>query len=388
MRQFIYIVVFVLMAYLAKTAVPQPFSWPCALLLALAGVCFAFVPIEDRGLDEWLVNFLKAINSPTEMVWHKEAKLPQAFSYNQKLSVVQKELITLAPTTSRRKLEEYLEHESQKEYDPLDLPVDDYIQKIKTAFSSLPPSQPSLATATSVSLSPVKPVTDTSVTSIPRPHKPQETKEDTSLVKQKETPEEDKISKIIKARITNASVKLSDKGFINSDDVLRPVESHAGRRFVNLTPTQGQIILPIRGEKVISLERDSGSEQQDYEKKKEKIQQMLNATPENLSDAVKPSPSYREIPPMTDKPNMVSGVLKGKTGERLENVILLIKNDRGETVKALKTNKLGNFMTSSPIPNGSYQLEIDKTSSPSLSFDIIHFSTNGGLLPSFEILGH
>ncbi|HDQ88726.1 MAG TPA: PrgI family protein, partial [candidate division WWE3 bacterium] len=135
MRQFVYLVVFAIMAYMAKLSVPQPFTWFFALGIALAGIALAFVPIEERGLDEWLVNFIKVINSPTERIWKKEVRLPQAFSYNQQLVVMQKELITLAPTTSRRKLEEFLQHEGigDKE-DPLDIPEAEYIQKIKDAY--------------------------------------------------------------------------------------------------------------------------------------------------------------------------------------------------------------------------------------------------------------
>nr|MBP8961046.1 PrgI family protein [Patescibacteria group bacterium] len=65
MRQFVYLVIYAIAAYMAKLSVPQPFTWFFTLGIAFIGIALAFIPIEDRGLDEWLVNFIKAINSPT-----------------------------------------------------------------------------------------------------------------------------------------------------------------------------------------------------------------------------------------------------------------------------------------------------------------------------------
>jgi len=63
MRQFAYIFVFGLAAYLVAQNVVGVFKWPITIVLALIGVSLAFIPVEERGMDEWVINFLKAISS-------------------------------------------------------------------------------------------------------------------------------------------------------------------------------------------------------------------------------------------------------------------------------------------------------------------------------------
>ena len=86
-------------------------------------------------MDEWVVNFFKSVYSPTQMIWQKAPVLPSAFTY-ESLDVVRQELITLAPTSSRRKLEEYLNYKGvQQEVDLLDIPESEYILKVRNAFA-------------------------------------------------------------------------------------------------------------------------------------------------------------------------------------------------------------------------------------------------------------
>lgn len=400
MRQFIYLVIFSVSAYMAKLTVPAPFTWPFVIGIAFIGVALAFIPIEERGLDEWIVNFVKAINSPTERIWRKEIRLPQAFSYNQQLMVMQKELITLAPTTSRRKLEEFLQQEGKKaDEDPLDIQEDAYVEKIRIAFEE--PVQGKAETVESepvsnkteqerekeisgISSEPTDKVKEETKSTVQESYKTPGKEESTEQLSEVVPLKVDKISQMIKSRMNRAQIRLPDEPARKTTIKLQPMESHAGRKFVNLTPTQGQIILPIRGEKVIQSEEQAA---QDYQEKQKKIQEMLNQNTASQTGNKKPV-FYKQIPSMINKPNMISGVIKNRRGEHMENVILVIKNEKGETVRALRTNKLGNFMVSSQIPNGEYKIEIDKTNDTGLSFDIIPFSANGGVLPSLEIIGH
>jgi len=122
MRQFTYLAVFLGFSYIIFTLnLPVFFKWPIILIVVLAGVAFAFVPYEERGLDEWIVNFFKAAYSEQQYIWKKNPAPPSAFLY-QSLSIVKQELITLAPTASRRKLENYLEYQYRQKtnLDPIE----------------------------------------------------------------------------------------------------------------------------------------------------------------------------------------------------------------------------------------------------------------------------
>src|SRR3989339_2254785 len=68
MRQFAYIMVCGGLAYFTSVSIVGVFKWPVVVLLVLLGLGLAFVPIEERGLDEWIANFFKAIFSPTQRI--------------------------------------------------------------------------------------------------------------------------------------------------------------------------------------------------------------------------------------------------------------------------------------------------------------------------------
>ena len=61
-----------ILAYIFYASNWHPFlKWPLVILFGSLGVALAFLPIEERPLDLWIINFLKAIYRPTIFVWKK-----------------------------------------------------------------------------------------------------------------------------------------------------------------------------------------------------------------------------------------------------------------------------------------------------------------------------
>ena len=249
MRQFSYLLVFGVCAYLSYALVLGVFKWPMVAVFVLAALGFAFVPIEERGMDEHLINFLRAINTPTQRTWKKEPVVPTAFLADS-LSVVRQELITLAPTSSRRKLEEYLEYQSSEAEvkDPLDIPEKEYMMKVRSAYAKLPVQAASVE----------KPETK-SVPSAPK-EKPAQTASQTTVASTAPKPVSKPAPKITKPK---SSVTV---------DPMTP-DMHSGRRFTNLLPSKGELVLPIRGERVIKTNEDLSS---DYNQKSEQLEKLLS----------------------------------------------------------------------------------------------------------------
>jgi hypothetical protein len=75
------------------------------------------------------------------------------------------------------------------------------------------------------------------------------------------------------------------------------------------------------------------------------------------------------FPSLPDKPNILIGMVYNQAGSIVPNAILEIINDQGNTVRALKTNSLGQFYTSTPLPAGNYiiETELEGFSFPRLS---------------------
>lgn len=516
MRQFTYLLVFGVIAYLIYISVVGVFKWPLTLFFVLFGLALAFIPIQERGMDEWFVNFFQAVYSPTQRVWKKEPILPPAFTY-QNLAVVKQELITLAPTSSRRKLEEYLELQQEKTAeDRLDIPEREYVLKVRQAFA------------------PVETVVEVEEEEYVqeeyeefRPYKPvltaPEAEAEQPLVEEKTPPKREKVVDKAgeeKAEIQEPKPKVEEekpvveekkapkppapkarpkpkvkkpkppqiKKTMPDDMTFSPItpDRHIGRRFTSMLPSEGQLILPVRGEKVLATseeldiqkdiddktdqlrqlldqiksdkdlgqavvqkvgqsdkapEKEELSEAQDVvkrvkeenerlsneieklkseiessaeseeeknkkralveelEKEKNKtstdysaLQRQVHELQQRLQEKQQPQdtgpkkPSFAKMQPITNEPNIVSGVIKDSDGEAIPGVVLLIKNHKGEAVRALKTNTIGQFSISTPLVNGMYTLEVGSPVEGS-SFDIITVEVKGEVIPPIEMIG-
>ena len=83
-------------------------------------------------------------------------------------------------------------------------------------------------------------------------------------------------------------------------------------------------------------------------------------------------------------PNVINGYVKGKDGTLIKNAIIIVKDQSDDVVRALKTNDLGQFAITTPLPNGLYHVE---SSAPLSTFDIITVDLSGTVLEPIEFDG-
>jgi len=532
MRQFSYLMVFGILVYLSSVVVIGIFKWPLMIIFSLLGVGFAFIPIGERGMDDWVVSFIKAINSPTQRVWKKEPEIPTAFSYDS-VDVIKQELITLAPTQSRRKLEEYLKYQVEgKNEDPLDIPEQEYILKVRNAFSQDSSTYPAYAEQSPLPSSGVS----TSVIDVPEyipspletPEIPGEdikkeeevepnqeeiksgvseyaerkiedveqipgkenkfeiakpqykpdistgiNKNIESSIGRNEVPAENIIKSkrmplLIESNISPTQQRINDITFTITPDM------HSGRKFTNLVPSNGELVLPsrIKRERVIPVQEELDI-QNEIKEKTEKLNEFLNTiekeenlsrqkdrveeiqkeeiheevktpvkpieenitvsdqkTPSKVEETIKtevetktqedaqvitetkkegkplwflsrnkkaePEPVRKEnVTPeiyfgtkkITDKPDVLSGVVKNGSGSLMPGVLLIVKNVKGEPVRAFKTDSIGQFVLLTPLDKGSYNIEVSPSNNLSETFDIIPVEVKGEVIPSLEFIG-
>ena len=98
---------------------------------------------------------------------------------------------------------------------------------------------------------------------------------------------------------------------------------------------------------------------------------------------VQPLPAVgRMAPPLTTLPNVVSGIIKDSNGMLLTDVVIVVKDQVGNPVRALKSNKIGQFAISTPLPDGTFTMELEKEEH---EFDIVQIKLEGKLMPPIEI---
>ena len=117
--------------------------------------------------------------------------------------------------------------------------------------------------------------------------------------------------------------------------------------------------------------------------KKEAIDTKIQARGQKLKITPGATPLVRaQIIPLTNKPNVLSGLIAKKDGTPVESAIFIVRDENGIPVRALKTNKLGQFLSATSLANGQYQVEVE---SESAKFDPFTINLNGQVVAPLEI---
>lgn len=88
------------------------------------------------------------------------------------------------------------------------------------------------------------------------------------------------------------------------------------------------------------------------------------------------------FPSIPSIPNIIVGVVRDPEGKLVEEAIMEIRDEQGNPVRALKTNKIGQFRIAAPLPSGTYEIETEKEG---LVFDIVKITLKGEIVQPIEI---
>ena len=81
---------------------------------------------------------------------------------------------------------------------------------------------------------------------------------------------------------------------------------------------------------------------------------------------------------LTSFPNVINGIVTDSQDNYIEGAIVVAHDKQGLPVRALKSNKLGQFVAATPLPNGEYSIVVEKDS---LSFDKVGIELKNEVLP-------
>ncbi len=250
------------------------------------GIALAFIPIEERPLDQWVIAFFRAIYRPTQFVWHKQPLMPEYFHY-QAVASTQATLETSDATTQRKQagLSSFMQTLPTDDfYNSLDTTQSEQLRYISGLFSTTPPPM-TKATAPSAYNSPLT-STPPAIHVAPSPALP--------------TPSE----------------------------------------------APNQTLPPV------------------------------TLTAELTANPTIPLPS----PPAAI--NTLSGVVLTSLQQPLENAMIEIIDQQQTPIRATKTNKLGQFFSSTPLKNGVYDLRVE---APGFTTSIMTFKAEGEIIPPVQI---
>jgi hypothetical protein len=259
-------------------------KWPLIILSILFGAALAFFPIEDRPLDQWITNFLKAIYAPTRFIWQKTNKIPRLFLFEahapEIVNTITKTIKAPNISSVLKPVSDLSEVEATK------------VSSLDSLFKELPP------------VSPVPSATQLSQDEVTKPS--------------------------ISIRKLKPATEL--EGIVLHTPKTEPV-------VVEQTP-KSQVVAPTQAPNNIVFTAPSAP----------KTTTAISSAP----------PRKITLPASPKLPNLITGVVVDQNEKLLENAIVQIVSADGIPQRAMKTNSLGQFYTSTPLSVGNYVIEVEK----------------------------
>lgn len=373
LRQFGYLVAGAACAFIAYKISPLPtiLKYPFAGMFAFAGVAFAFLPIQERPLDRWVIAFIKSIYSPTQFIWQKEGMLLEILS--KPISSPAKILSqnhTQAHQDAKTKLNQYLSTLPQSPHQTLNLREKSYIDQTLALFDSTAGTQPAY---------PAKP--KVVINSVPK-------QVPTRLAEafggaRASTPTQP-VTEPIPSQAAKQSDTQTDAEQYPTPNIT-PLIKNEPPQPAPFDYAQIQKQLAELSDQKESLAKELAKLRSEIKK----IEEPLIIKPE-LGQEEKKAPSIKSVsaqsavneigmPAIPQTPNVISGVIRDSQKKLLPNIILTIKDGKGNLIRALKTNKLGQFATATPLSNGTYLIEVEDPLKR-YAFDIAQISLSGKII--------
>ncbi|MGD9129670.1 MAG: PrgI family protein [Candidatus Woesebacteria bacterium] len=286
-------------------------KYPLMLLSFVIGLALAFLPIEERPLDHWLTTFLKVLYKPTQFFWKREAFVPTPFLYERKKIIKEQEAVIDLTPARRQRIKEYLssinKQSSIQDWEDTD---QEKVNNIMASFQTV-----------QVNYSNVK--------------------------KMKQKPQ-------LKTRVRTLKAPEMNQAVINNTD--------NNTAYTNQTDTI-TTSQPVNQNTIsVTTQSPSKQEKQIFPPLANQVAAAKVATDKGNTQLTnnKHLTSNLSLPPKPTEANKIVGAIVNPNNEIIADAIIEIENSEGEIVRAIKSNSLGHFFTSTPLENDDYLIKVEK----------------------------
>lgn len=384
LRQFGYAAAGSIFGYIIFQLLPFPFSWLFGPLVFFLGASFAFLPLQERPLDRWIVCFFKSVFGPTQFIWQKNPPIPYFLETGFGAEAI-KRAAPIQFNESRAKLDAYLKSLPPKPHENLDSFEKKYLDYILnlslySALTIKEPAEEKPKEAVSASAFFIPKITITDYQKVSKTFskpRPMATSPKPKIPTPPSTSNEEVLRLKKEIEMLRRQTQAVTSPYANtkaSQEYLADLEKRleeAERRAESMTT------------EILRLHQELGQ--------KPKI-----VVPKEILKEEEKRPSVKIVPPKMSKqvgmaglpeiPNLITGIVQGSKGDLLPNILVEVKDSNGNPVRAFKTNSLGQFRAATPLPNGTYSLELEDPRN-NFRFDIIEIKLEGKLVSPVVIYG-
>lgn len=399
-KQFGYLAGGAILAYISYI-LPLPFffTWPLTVIFAFLGIGFAFIPIEERPMDIWVLSFLKSVYAPTQFVWHRiQPTASNAVSPAPASNAIQANAANAnIPSTNATQANTMNAGAAKTQ------------ETMSTAAPA--PSQPPAATALPVK-QPIAAALQGFYTQTPAVQKKSFFDSLFSWVDKlfpTATPQQRPVS-VPQTQTQQIQQAAPPPGtFTAPASPSLPPVAHPELEQLQTQISKLQTDLAGRTnveDRVLELQKELSEMKKQKQEMEARIISMKKQTdkPQEHAAPTKPAgiittppsgPTVKIITPdaatraglprLTTFANVVTGIIKDNQGGLLPGVLVTVRDKEGIPLRALKANKIGQFAASTQLPNGVFFVEVEDPRGRYL-FDRAQITLNGSVMPAIEIV--
>ncbi len=361
-KQFGYLAGGAILGYISlKLPLPFFFTWPLSGLFFFAGIGFAFIPVEERPMDVWVLSFIKSIYSPTQFIWSKKGKAAEVSRVTNVAQVAQDTKAAPKPAPAAPAIP------------PSPAPP---------RFSWPHVISANVEEAGSWLQKHLKKTTPTLAGRVAQGSKAANVAKESPPAPSESGPAGGSASQTI----------LTSPTSVQQTQGLETLVAQLQQQLAQKDLTAGKLAELQKELANLAEEKRRLEDELVAIKRKPIAPQPLparTATPQTGQPTVKaldPTTAARAgILRLTTFPNVITGITKDPAGNLLPGILVTVRDKDDVPLRALKTNKLGQFGASTPLPPGVYIVEIEDPRSR-YTFDRAQITVNDTVLPAIEII--
>ncbi len=354
-KQFAEVAIGVVIAFLLfNTNLPALVKFPLMILSSGLGALMAFVPIEERPVEQWVAAFIRVLYKPTQYYWRRDAKIPSAFKFTP---MTQREAVEEAPSMQperKAEIKEYLFSLSEKvDNDPFTQWETARQETILAEFGNTPPTTNNPQPTTHN----LQPTTNNPQPTTHNPRSVDQIPQSSNIVAGEIiTPKKQEVP--IAQNQTTLGLSAARPNYqaqTTGGQMAKQTKTKRQRVYV---PDQEMVSADHQGvqlegssSKTSTTSNSIGNSFLGQEKKEQVDFTGVGDATQSLD---------LPFPNTPTEPNKIVGMLLTPNDELINDAIVEIKNESEQVLRAVKSNSLGQFFISTPLENGNYIIGAEK----------------------------
>lgn len=368
---------------------------PLMAMFAGIGIALAFVPVGGRPLDKMLVYFARSIPKENQFLYHKQGVNLSNYEFFKPPKVTQQPAQSTQKPVSDANRQALASALRNSYFRPDDQEMQ-YLTGLKASFEGAATTAPVIPQAMVAKATPASTTQATpAVSNLNEPSPNLSAKVTPHFIKQEiigKKAEPAPLPQISSVQEVVKPVQKQPRAADTIAEIKQEIQSvKVAEQTQGTTAELEAKIKDLEKQLADALGQTATLQQQVLQDAKQRPQQQVVVPTEKQAPAaqnvksITPQTSLSSgFPTLPDVPNIVLGIVKDPRGKVLPNILVEVVDNNELPVRAFKTNQLGQFISATPLPNGTYKIYFDDPQKKN-EFEAVQVEMEGEIFNPIEI---